>query len=249
MKSLKAIANDLILKWNSNNYCKKLIIIAFASEDRKVWITGDSGVGIKAEKYTEIFKNQKLFFQRGNYVQAILNTVDDLKLEATKNESHGLSTLAIFGIIVGSISAVILFVGICICFWKYKTKPRWSPYTYESGLYKMGDGGGGGGFDGFISDGGVGEFNRVDNSVSGGGGGGFDKVTSSGDSSGVSNNNGGGGGGFDIVTSTEDHGRASNNDRGGGGGGFNRVISGEEGSGRASGRGEETAGGGGGGDF
>uniref|UniRef100_A0A914QD84 TPM domain-containing protein n=1 Tax=Panagrolaimus davidi TaxID=227884 RepID=A0A914QD84_9BILA len=144
--SLKAIANDLISKWSSNNYCKKLIIIAFASDDRKVWITGDSGVQIECKKYTEIFEDQKSLFQKGTFTQAILNIID--ALESAKDGSKGLSAYALAGIIIGIGFALFLCALCC----KHFCPGDGSSTTSGNGDYGYGGGdggdcgGGGGGF-------------------------------------------------------------------------------------------------------
>uniref|UniRef100_A0AC35G361 TPM domain-containing protein n=1 Tax=Panagrolaimus sp. PS1159 TaxID=55785 RepID=A0AC35G361_9BILA len=164
--SLKAITNDLILKWRPNSYCKKLIIIALASDDRQVWIDGDSEVGIKCKKYSQIFQDQKSLFQSGNYVQAILNIIDSVESAAT-DSSNGLSTLAIIGIVLGCIFAVLFCVCCCICLCRRNACDKSS----ESGKHYSGGGGFSGGAVGAA--GGCGGGGGGGGGGCGGGGGGF----------------------------------------------------------------------------
>uniref|UniRef100_A0A914YPW5 TPM domain-containing protein n=1 Tax=Panagrolaimus superbus TaxID=310955 RepID=A0A914YPW5_9BILA len=138
--SLKEITNDLISKWNSESICKKLIIIAFASEDRKVWISGDSGVSIKCEKYSKIFQAQKSLFQSGNFSQAILNIIDSLR--STKDDNSGIN---LYNII--TIAVIVLGCGLCAfcCHYCCRNTGSWSSGGEHYGGGSSGGGGGGGG--------------------------------------------------------------------------------------------------------
>ena len=57
-QSVKAVANEILAKWDLDRQCQKAVVIVMATEDRKFWVARDDKVPIYAGEFTDLFNAQ-----------------------------------------------------------------------------------------------------------------------------------------------------------------------------------------------
>uniref|UniRef100_A0A914P5N9 TPM domain-containing protein n=1 Tax=Panagrolaimus davidi TaxID=227884 RepID=A0A914P5N9_9BILA len=60
--AVKAVANEILKKWDLDRQCQKAVVIVMSTEDRKFWVARDDRVPIYAGEFTDLFNAQVYIF-------------------------------------------------------------------------------------------------------------------------------------------------------------------------------------------
>uniref|UniRef100_A0AC35G1T1 TPM domain-containing protein n=1 Tax=Panagrolaimus sp. PS1159 TaxID=55785 RepID=A0AC35G1T1_9BILA len=87
--AVKAVANEILKKWDLDRQCQKAVVIVMSTEDRKFWVARDDKVPIYAGEFTDLFNAQKQLFRAGNYQQGLHNILQGTWEKALSKQTGG----------------------------------------------------------------------------------------------------------------------------------------------------------------